>query len=137
LEILERACAGESRESDLQVMAGIGANMRAGSLCGHGQLGYNPVDSALKSFADEFRAQMYAEGPIPIGKFVGPLITRRGAHLHGETPSAIVDPQFVARIEPVVNGGARARSQSESISGPVGDTGNPRKARSDRSGEGR
>jgi NADH:ubiquinone oxidoreductase subunit F (NADH-binding) len=109
LEVLERACAGKSREGDLQLMAGIGANMRSGSLCGHGQLGYNPVDSALKSFADEFRTQMYGQGPIPIGRFVGPLMTRRGAHLHGETPSATVDEHFVARIEPVAPNGHGAR----------------------------
>ena len=109
LEVLERACAGESREGDLQLMAGIGANMRAGSLCGHGQLGYNPVDSALKSFADEFRAQMYADGPIPIGKFVGPLLTRRGEHLQGETPTSIVDDHFAVNVKPVVANGAGAK----------------------------
>ena len=32
----------------------VGENMQAGSLCGHGQLGFNPVSSALRYFGHEF-----------------------------------------------------------------------------------
>lgn len=106
LETLERICAGEGREGDLELMERIGTNMRAGSLCGHGQLGYNPVASALRFFADEFAAQMKGEGPIPIGPFVGARATRRGAQIEGDTPTATVNPGFVARIEPVGAGKA-------------------------------
>jgi NADH:ubiquinone oxidoreductase subunit F (NADH-binding)/(2Fe-2S) ferredoxin len=101
LEVLDRICAGESREGDMELMARIGANLRAGSLCGHGQLGYNPVDSALKHFGDEFQAQMDGHGTLPIARFVGPQTTRRGAQADGETPTATVKLDFVAKLESV------------------------------------
>jgi NADH:ubiquinone oxidoreductase subunit F (NADH-binding) len=94
LEILERICAGAARPDDLELMERVGMNMRAGSLCGHGQLGYNPVRSAMKAFGHEFRAQAYGQGPLPIHRFVGPRSTVRGAHLTGETPTAQVSPRF-------------------------------------------
>ncbi|MDE2765540.1 MAG: NADH-quinone oxidoreductase subunit F [Chloroflexota bacterium] len=101
LEILERACAGASRPGDLELMDRVGRNMRSGSLCGHGQLGYNPVSSALSAFAAEFEAQMRGEGPLPIGPFVGPKHALRGAQLEGETPTAAVKGDFVYAVEPV------------------------------------
>ena len=100
LEVLERACAGASHPDDLALMERVGANMRAGSLCGHGQLGYNPVSSALRAFAEEFDAQMRGEGPIPIGRFVGPAHARRGAQIEGDTPTAQVKGDFIYAIEP-------------------------------------
>jgi NADH:ubiquinone oxidoreductase subunit F (NADH-binding)/(2Fe-2S) ferredoxin len=100
LEVLDRICAGESRDGDMNLMARIGVNLRAGSLCGHGQLGYNPVESALKNFGDEFLAQMSGNGPIPIAPFVGPLTTRRGAQANGATPTATVKLDFVVKLEP-------------------------------------
>ena len=95
LEILERACAGASRPGDLALMERVGKNMRSGSLCGHGQLGYNPVSSALSAFAAEFEAQMRGEGPLPIAPFVGPKHTLRGAQIEGETPTTAVKGDFV------------------------------------------
>jgi len=38
--------------------------MKTGSLCGHGQLGYNPVSSAVKYFKDEFDNALSANHPI-------------------------------------------------------------------------
>ncbi len=101
LEVLERLCAGEGRPGDWALMERVGNNMRAGSLCGHGQLGYNPVASALRFFKEEFEAQASGQGPIPIGRFVGPRNTRRGAQLEGETPTAAVRADFVARPRPI------------------------------------
>ena len=101
LEILERACAGASRPGDLELMERVGGNMRSGSLCGHGQLGYNPVSSALSAFGAEFEAQMRGERPLPIGPFVGPKHALRGAQLEGETPTAAVKGDFVYAAEPV------------------------------------
>ena len=98
LEILERVCAGEARPDDLELMERVGMNMRAGSLCGHGQLGYNPVKSAMKAFGDEVRAQAYGQGLLPIQRFVGPRSTVRGAQLTGETPTAQVSPSFLAQM---------------------------------------
>ena len=54
LEVLERICQLEGTSEDLTLMRSIGENMQAGSLCGHGQLGFNPVSSAMRYFGPEF-----------------------------------------------------------------------------------
>ena len=100
LDVLERICAGDARPTDLELMDRVGRNMRAGSLCGHGQLGFNPVSSALKAFGDEFQAQMEGRGTLTIGRFVGPRASRRGAQAEGETPTAQVKNDFVASVRP-------------------------------------
>ncbi len=80
LEMLERICSFESGPQDLELMRQVGSNMQAGSLCGHGQLGFNPVSSALKYFGEEFEAHM-VEGRCPTGSclrpFHAPSRTRR------------------------------------------------------------
>ena len=54
LEVLERICRLEGEPGDLELMRTVGQDMQAGSLCGHGQLGFNPVSSALRYFGEEF-----------------------------------------------------------------------------------
>ncbi len=58
LEVLERICDLKGEPEDLGLMRSTGENMQAGSLCGHGQLGFNPVSSALRYFPDEFEAHI-------------------------------------------------------------------------------
>ena len=58
LEVLERICNLEGEADDLDLMRRTGENMQAGSLCGHGQLGFNPVSSALRYFPSEFEAHI-------------------------------------------------------------------------------
>ena len=58
LEVLERICSLEGEREDLDLMRNTGENMQAGSLCGHGQLGFNPVSSALRYFPGEFEAHI-------------------------------------------------------------------------------
>ena len=101
LEILERIADGRGRPGDMELMERVGVNMRGGSLCGHGQLGYNPVASAVRFFGGEFEAQ-FEDGAAPLGAFVGPKSTRRGAQMSGDTPTASVKPDFVMRIEPAL-----------------------------------
>ena len=101
LEVLDRMCAGEGRPEDMALMERIGANMKVGSLCGHGQLGYNPVASAVKFFGPEFAAQCEAHTARDLGSLVSPRATLRGAQLDGETPTAVVKADFVASREPV------------------------------------
>ena len=72
-EILERICRGEARPGDLDLMPGIGQSIAGGSLCGHGQLGYNPVRSALQYFAEDFRVHV-EEGRCSTGSCGGPII---------------------------------------------------------------
>ena len=70
LEMLERICRFESEPGDLELMRQTGQNMQAGSLCGHGQLGFNPVSSAVRYFGDEFHAHM-VEKRCPTGRCLG------------------------------------------------------------------
>lgn len=106
LEILERIADGTGRGGDMELMERVGLNMRGGSLCGHGQLGYNPVASAVKFFGGEFRDRLNGGATEPLALFVGPKATRRGAQMSGDTPTASVKADFVARAEPA---GAGAR----------------------------
>ena len=106
LEILERIADGSGRGGDMELMERVGVNMRGGSLCGHGQLGYNPVASAVRFFGDEFRDRLNGGAAAPLDLFVGPKATRRGAQMSGDTPTASVKADFVARAEPA---GAGAR----------------------------
>jgi NADH:ubiquinone oxidoreductase subunit F (NADH-binding)/(2Fe-2S) ferredoxin len=80
LDVLERLCRLEGEPGDLELMRNIGENMQAGSLCGHGQLGYNPVASALRYFGPEFEVHI-AEHRCPTGGCLkvhySPQLTRR------------------------------------------------------------
>ncbi|MCZ6788398.1 MAG: hypothetical protein O7D33_00375 [Chloroflexi bacterium] len=80
LEVLERMCRFESVPSDLELMHKVGKEMAATSLCGHGQLGFNPVQSALDYFGGEFAMHM-EEGRCSTGscnsQFITPVRTRR------------------------------------------------------------
>ena len=80
LEVLERICRMESTPDDLQLMERVGRNMQAGSLCGHGQLGFNPVSSALRYFKEEFEQHLKdktcSTGTCP-GSWYSPSRARR------------------------------------------------------------
>ena len=43
LEIVERIASFDSELGDMDLMKSIGGTMEAGSLCGHGQLGFGPI----------------------------------------------------------------------------------------------
>jgi len=58
LETLDRIALGQGNGNDRKLMESIGRSMVLGSLCGHGQLGFNPVSSALRYFGEEFRIHM-------------------------------------------------------------------------------
>lgn len=80
LEILDRVCKNQAEPTDFALMERIGNSMKVGSLCGHGQLGYNPISSAIQYFGDEFDA-VIKEHAGPVGFFedggmVGPTRTR-------------------------------------------------------------
>ena len=80
LEALERICRLEGGPEDLALMQSVGENMQAGSLCGHGQLGFNPVSSALRYFPEEFAAHIN-EKRCPTGRcrepYFSPRLSRR------------------------------------------------------------
>jgi NADH-quinone oxidoreductase subunit F len=76
LEVLERICRLEGRAEDLALMRTIGENMQAASLCGHGQLGFNPVSSALRYFGPEFETHI-REHRCPTGRCNEPRFSPR------------------------------------------------------------
>ena len=64
LDILNRICNSRPNDNDMEVIKKIGNSMKTGSLCGHGQLGYNPISSAVKYFKDEFDKALNSNHPI-------------------------------------------------------------------------
>ena len=74
LEITERIARCESRPGDLELMQSIGQTMEASSLCGHGQLGFGPIRSALTHFEADFKSHI-EEGRCPTGSCLGPMLS--------------------------------------------------------------
>jgi len=58
LEILDRVCAGEGGDVDLQNLEELADRVSRTSLCGLGQTAPNPVLTALRYFRDEFDAHV-------------------------------------------------------------------------------
>jgi NADH:ubiquinone oxidoreductase subunit F (NADH-binding) len=89
LELLERIARCEGRPGDLELMRSVGQTMQAGSLCGHGQLGFNPIRSALKYFDADFRTHL-EEKRCPTGSCDGFLPSPRGSRPFADdfTPEA-------------------------------------------------
>ena len=73
LEIVERIAKCESEPGDLDLMRSIGGTMEGSSLCGHGQLGFGPIRSALQHFEADFIAHI-EEKRCPTGSCLGPMI---------------------------------------------------------------
>ena len=79
LDIMERIARFEGKPEDLDVCERLGNTMQIGSLCAHGQLGFNPIKSALTHFISEFEEHLN-ERRDPTGrtstKFFSPKATR-------------------------------------------------------------
>ncbi|AVX21361.1 MAG: NADH-quinone oxidoreductase subunit NuoF [Bacillota bacterium] len=58
LEILQRICAGEGREGDIETLERLARVIKSTSLCGLGQTAPNPVLSTLRYFRDEYEAHI-------------------------------------------------------------------------------
>ncbi len=58
LEILERICAGEGREGDIELLLDMAVDIKKSSLCGLGQTAPNPVMSTIRYFRDEYEAHI-------------------------------------------------------------------------------
>ena len=58
LEILERICAGNGKDDDLALLAELGEQIKASSLCGLGQTAPNPVLTTLRYFLEEYQAHI-------------------------------------------------------------------------------
>jgi NADH:ubiquinone oxidoreductase subunit F (NADH-binding)/(2Fe-2S) ferredoxin/Pyruvate/2-oxoacid:ferredoxin oxidoreductase delta subunit len=73
LETLERICAGEGREGDIEYLIELGEEIKRSSLCGLGQTAPNPVLTTIRYFRDEYEAHIY-DRTCP-AKFCKGLIT--------------------------------------------------------------
>ncbi|MCK4512860.1 4Fe-4S binding protein, partial [bacterium] len=58
LEILDRICAGEGQEGDIELLEELGEKIVSSSLCGLGQSAPNPVLTTIKYFRDEYEAHI-------------------------------------------------------------------------------
>jgi len=83
LEIVERIAECKSQPGDMDLMRNVGGTMESGSLCGHGQLGFGPIRSAIKHFENDFKSHI-EDRKCPTGSCTGPKIvptnTRPYAH---------------------------------------------------------
>ena len=59
LETLERICAGEGREGDLEYLIELSEEIKRSSLCGLGQTAPNPVLTTIRYFREEYEAHIY------------------------------------------------------------------------------
>ncbi len=79
LDLIERVARFEGRPGDMEACERVGTTMKIGSLCAHGQLGFNPISSALQHFREEFETHI-TERRDPTGrtstKFYSPKTTR-------------------------------------------------------------
>jgi NADH:ubiquinone oxidoreductase subunit F (NADH-binding) len=76
LEIVERISNFDSRPDDMDLMKSVGGTMEAGSLCGHGQLGFGPIRSAITHFEEDFRSHI-EDKKCPTGSCNNPKIVPR------------------------------------------------------------
>ncbi len=58
LDILENICGGRGKPEDIDLLLELGAQIKAGSLCGLGQTAPNPVLTTLRYFRDEYEAHV-------------------------------------------------------------------------------
>ena len=83
LEFVERIARFEGRPDDLKLMESVGKTMQAGSLCGHGQLGFNPIKSALQHFEADFRSHL-EEKRCPTGSCLNPMVSPKNTRPFAE-----------------------------------------------------
>ena len=76
LDLVERIAKCEAQEGDLTLMNSVGRTMEAGSLCFHGQLGFNPISSAMEYFPEDFRSHI-TEKRCPTGSCNAPILSPR------------------------------------------------------------
>lgn len=58
LEILERICAGQGKEGDIERLETLAAEIVQGSMCGLGQSAPNPVLTTIRYFREEYEAHI-------------------------------------------------------------------------------
>ncbi|MCL2425857.1 MAG: NADH-quinone oxidoreductase subunit NuoF [Oscillospiraceae bacterium] len=59
LEILERICAGDGRDGDIELLSELAEQVKEGSLCQLGQTAPNPVQTTIRYFRHEYEDHIY------------------------------------------------------------------------------
>ncbi len=93
LEILERICAGQGRDGDIETLEMLCEEIKGTSLCGLGQGAPNPVESTLKHFRKEYEAHIH-EKRCPAG--VCQDLVR--APCVNECPAGVDSPAYLALV---------------------------------------
>lgn len=93
LEILERICAGEGEEGDVEKLVRLGLQIKETSLCGLGQTAPNPVLSTIRHFRKEYD-QHIRERHCEAG--VCPSLVR--APCQSACPAGVDVPGFVSLV---------------------------------------
>ncbi len=93
LEILERICAGDGAEGDIEKLISLGKQIKETSLCGLGQTAPNPVLSTIRHFRKEYE-QHIRERHCEAG--VCPSLVR--ASCQTACPAGVDVPGFVSLV---------------------------------------
>lgn len=93
LEMVERICAGQGREGDIERLVKLGNEIKETSLCGLGKTAANPVLSAIRHFRDEFETHI-RDRKCPAG--VCPALVR--APCQSACPANVDVPGFVSLV---------------------------------------
>lgn len=83
LEMIDRIANSEASPEDIDLMNKVGGTMEAASLCFHGQLGYNPLRSALLNFPGDFQAHI-EDKVCPTGDCKEVLLAPRNMRTYAE-----------------------------------------------------
>ena len=94
LEIVERITRCEAREGDLDLMKDVGQNMQMGSLCAHGQLGFNPIRSAITYFESDFISHI-KDSKCPTGSCEKSVYLPKNTRALGEINRENQDKQYI------------------------------------------
>jgi len=93
LDILQRICAGDGREGDIEALEALALEVKAGSLCGLGQTAPNPVLTTIRYFRDEYEEHIrlkHCRAAVCEGLVEAPC-----SHA---CPAGVNVPQYVALI---------------------------------------
>ncbi|HQB03207.1 MAG TPA: NADH-quinone oxidoreductase subunit NuoF [Candidatus Hydrogenedentes bacterium] len=93
LEILDRICAGEGEEGDIEKLITLGEQIKDTSLCGLGQTAPNPVLSTIRHFREEYEIHI-REKRCPAGVCSG--LVR--APCISACPAGVYVPGFVSLV---------------------------------------
>lgn len=98
LDILDKLCAGQARNAQVEELERLALQVGAGSLCGLGKTAPNPVLSTLRYFRDEYAA--HVQGHCPAGRCAALIQYRVNSRCNGCTLCAQRCPSGAIAMTP-------------------------------------